>query len=169
MRRRGDYYRYLAEFATGDEKGKAAEDACDACVEANKIAENDLAVTHPIRLAMALNSSVSQSEVFENTDEACEMTRVAFEDAIKNPDTEVEVNATITDVMTRLQAESSLQMQFPNKVDEMPIPMVQTVQKTKEIPQLQCLDKVVDDPVVQVPQIQVVEKTVEGPQLLVVD
>ena len=30
---KGDYYRYLAEFATGDEKGKAAEGACDACVE----------------------------------------------------------------------------------------------------------------------------------------
>ena len=166
---KGDYYRYLADFATGDEKGKAAKGACDACVEANKIAENDLAMTHPIRLAMALNSSVFQSEVFENTDEACEMTRVAFEDAIKGPDTEVAVNATITDVITGLQAESSLQMQFPNKVDEMPIPMVQTVQKTMEIPQFQCIDKVVDDPVVQVPQIQVVDKTVEDPQLQIVE
>ena len=60
------------------------------------------------------------------------------------------------------------------KVDEMPIPvqrqtpMVQTVQKTLEISQLQCIDKVVDDPVVQVPQIQVVEKTVEGQQLQIV-
>ena len=29
---KGHYYRYLAEFATSDEKGKAAEGACDACV-----------------------------------------------------------------------------------------------------------------------------------------
>ena len=36
---KGDYFRFLAEFATGDEKGKAAEGACDACVEANKITE----------------------------------------------------------------------------------------------------------------------------------
>ena len=60
------------------------------------------------------------------------------------------------------------------KVDEMPvvvqrqIPMVQNVQETMEISQLQCIDKVVDDPVVQVPQIQVVEKTVEGQQLQIV-
>ena len=48
---KSDYYRYLAEFATGEAKSEAGEDARDACVEANKIAENDLAVTHPIRLA----------------------------------------------------------------------------------------------------------------------
>ena len=47
---KSDYYRYLAEFATSETKSKAGEDACDACVEANKIAKNDLAVTHPIRL-----------------------------------------------------------------------------------------------------------------------
>ena len=66
-------------------------------------------------------------------------------------------------------AETS-QSQFPYKVDEMPvavqrqISMVQIVQKTMEIPQLQCIHKVVDDFVVQVPQIKVVEKTVEGPE-----
>merc|ERR1712122_408361 len=52
------------------------------------------------------------------------------------------------------------------------IPMVQTVQKTIEIPQLQYIDKVVDVPVVQVvqvPQVQVVEKTVEIPQLQIVE
>ena len=97
------------------------------------------------------------------------MTRVAVEDAIKDPDTEVGVDATITNVITRLQAESSLQMQFPNKVDEMPITMVQTVQKTMEIQQLQCIDKMVDDPIVQIPQRQVVEKTVGSPQLQIVE
>ena len=56
------------------------------------------------------------------------------------------------------------------KVDEIPvvvqrqIAMVQTVQETTEISQLECVDKVVDDPVEQVPRIQVVEKTVEGQQ-----
>ena len=70
----------LRPICKGDEKGKAAEGACDVCVEAKKITENDLAMTHPIRLVMALNSSVFQSAVFENTDEACEMARVAFEE-----------------------------------------------------------------------------------------
>ena len=66
---KSDYYRYLAEFATCDTKFKVAEGACDACVEANKIAENDLAVTHPIRLGMALTSSVFQSEVLQNPED----------------------------------------------------------------------------------------------------
>ena len=63
------------------------------------------------------------------------------------------------------------QVQFLNKVDEMPvgvqrqIPMVPTVQKTMEIPQLQCIDEAIDDLVVQVPQVQVSEKTVEISQL----
>ena len=49
-------------------------------------------------------------------------------------------------------------------VTQRQIPMVQTVQKTKEIPQLQCVDRVVDNSGVQVPRVQVVEKTVEIPQ-----
>ena len=66
-------------------------------------------------------------------------------------------------------------MQFLNKVDEVPvgvqrqIPMVQAVQKTMEIPQLQCVDEAIDGTVVQVPRVQVVEKTVEGPQLQIVE
>ena len=45
------------------------------------------------------------------------------------------------------------------------LPTAQTFQKTRDIPQLQCIDKVVDNPVAQVPRVQVVEKTVEIPQL----
>ena len=104
---KGDYCRYLAEFATDEAKSKAGEDACVAHAEATKIAEKELVVTHPVRLAMALNSSVFQSEVLQNPDD-CE------------------------------------------------VPMVQTVQKTKEISQLRCLDEVVDKNVVQVPRVQVV-------------
>ena len=44
-------------------------------------------------------------------------------------------------------------------------PMVQTVEETKEIPQLRCTDEVVDNPAVQVPRVHVVEKTAEIPQL----
>ena len=59
-------------------------------------------------------------------------------------------------------------------------PMVQTVLKTIETQQLQCIDKVIDVPVVsvaqapqllsdvQAPTMQVVEKTVEDPQLQIV-
>ena len=103
---KSDYYPYLAECATDDAKGKATEDTRAAYAGATKIAEKDLVVTNPVRLAMALNSSV---------------------------------------------------------VAQKQIPMVQSTRT------LQCIDKVVDDPVVQIPQMQVVDKTVEGPQVQIVE
>jgi len=83
---KADYYRYIAEFSSGDEKGKAAENARVAYAEASAVAEKDLAVTHPIRLGLALNYSVFQYEVLANPDEACKMARTAFEDAIAELD-----------------------------------------------------------------------------------
>merc|ERR1712014_166142 len=83
---KADYYRYIAEFSDGDAKSKAAESARLAYEEAHKVAEKDLAVTHPIRLGLALNYSVFQYEVLQNPDEACKMARTAFEDAIAELD-----------------------------------------------------------------------------------
>merc|ERR1712004_7094 len=75
-----------AEFSADDKKAKAAENARQAYEEASKVAEKDLAVTHPIRLGLALNYSVFQYEVLSNPDEACKMARTAFEDAIAELD-----------------------------------------------------------------------------------
>jgi len=83
---KADYYRYIAEFSNGDAKSKAAENARLAYQEASNVAEKDLAVTHPIRLGLALNYSVFQYEVLANPDEACKMARTAFEDAIAELD-----------------------------------------------------------------------------------
>merc|ERR1712021_135474 len=83
---KADYYRYQAEYTDGDNKAKAAESARAAYEEAQKVAEKDLAVTHPIRLGLALNYSVFQYEVLNNPDEACKMARTAFEDAIAELD-----------------------------------------------------------------------------------
>merc|ERR1712050_581670 len=62
------YHRYIAEFTDGDKKSKAAEEARLAYSEAQTVAEKDLAVTHPIRLGLALNFSVFQYEVLNNPD-----------------------------------------------------------------------------------------------------
>merc|ERR1712129_615493 len=78
---KADYYRYIAEFTTGAEKEGASQNAKKAYEDAQKVAESDLAVTHPIRLGLALNFSVFQYEVLSNPDEACKMARTAFEDA----------------------------------------------------------------------------------------
>jgi len=83
---KADYYRYIAEFSDGAKKSQAAESARLAYEEASKVAEKDLAVTHPIRLGLALNYSVFQYEVLQNPDEACKMARTAFEDAIAELD-----------------------------------------------------------------------------------
>ena len=55
--------RYLAECATGDAKGKATEGTCAVYAEATKIAEKDLVVTHPVRLAMTSSSVVAQRPI----------------------------------------------------------------------------------------------------------
>merc|ERR1712158_160919 len=83
---KADYYRYIAEFKEGGEKTAAAEEARKAYEEATKVAEKDLAVTHPIRLGLALNYSVFQYEVLSNPDDACKLARTAFEDAIAELD-----------------------------------------------------------------------------------
>merc|ERR1712204_23655 len=83
---KADYHRYIAEFTTDDKKTAAAENARKAYDEAQKVAEADLAVTHPIRLGLALNFSVFQYEVLSNPDGACKMARTAFEDAIAELD-----------------------------------------------------------------------------------
>merc|ERR1712070_1328784 len=83
---KADYYRYMAEFKDGEEKKKAAEDARTSYEDASKVAGSGLAVTHPIRLGLALNYSVFQYEVLAQPEEACKMARTAFEDAIAELD-----------------------------------------------------------------------------------
>merc|ERR1712138_390861 len=82
---KGDYYRYIAEFTEGDKKSKAGNSAKMAYDDA-MAAAGDLAVTHPIRLGLALNFSVFHYEVLNNPEEACKMARQAFEDAIAELD-----------------------------------------------------------------------------------
>merc|ERR1711967_128002 len=83
---KADCYRYIAEFRDGAQKDAAAENARKAYADAAAVAEKDLAVTHPIRLGLALNYSVFQYEVLCKPDDACKMAREAFEQAIAELD-----------------------------------------------------------------------------------
>merc|ERR1712084_210226 len=76
----------MGEFRSGDAKEKAAENARKAYADAAAVAEKDLAVTHGIRLGLALNYSVFMYEVQSKPEEACKMARTAFEDAIAELD-----------------------------------------------------------------------------------
>ena len=155
---RSDYYRYLAEFATGETKSKAGEDACDACVEANKIAENELAVTHPVRLAMDTKRSLKTrcsetNEEFDRrvVDRQAELKAVIDAIGILNSDTSF-------DTYDKTVSTDFLQMS--------PLAGEQALRQRALSVLRDAMNKVVDDPVVQVvqiPQVHVVEKTAEIP------
>lgn len=84
---KGDYHRYLAEFATASERQNAADDSLAAYKAASDIASTDLPPTHPIRLGLALNFSVFYYEILNFPDRACQLAKQAFDDAIAELDT----------------------------------------------------------------------------------
>ena len=83
---KGDYHRYLAEFATGTVRKEAADNSLQAYQTASTIAGKDLAPTHPIRLGLALNFSVFYYEILNSPDSACRLAKNAFDDAIADLD-----------------------------------------------------------------------------------
>jgi 14-3-3 protein epsilon len=85
--RKGDYHRYLAEFATGAERKSAAENSLIAYKSASDVAITELPPTHPIRLGLALNFSVFYYEILNSPDRACHLAKQAFDDAIAELDT----------------------------------------------------------------------------------
>jgi 14-3-3 protein epsilon len=82
LKMKADYYRYKTEYLENDEKEESAQGSRQAYEAAQVMARKHLAVTHPIRLGLALNFSVFHYEVLKNPDEACKLARAAFEDAV---------------------------------------------------------------------------------------
>uniref|UniRef100_T1KCZ1 14-3-3 domain-containing protein n=1 Tax=Tetranychus urticae TaxID=32264 RepID=T1KCZ1_TETUR len=72
---KGDYYRYLAEVATGDQKNKVVEESQKAYQEAFDISKSKMQPTHPIRLGLALNFSVFYYEILNSPDKACQLAK----------------------------------------------------------------------------------------------
>lgn len=58
LKMKGDYYRYISEFTSGEENTKAGDNAQQSYKDASELAEKELSTTHPIRLGLALNYSV---------------------------------------------------------------------------------------------------------------
>jgi 14-3-3 protein epsilon len=83
---KGDYHRYLAEFASGEKRKGAATAAHDAYKSATDVAQTELTPTHPIRLGLALNFSVFYYEILNSPDRACHLAKQAFDDAIAELD-----------------------------------------------------------------------------------
>ncbi|KAH8851772.1 14-3-3 protein like [Schistosoma japonicum] len=78
----GDYYRYLAEVATGDARKEVVEKSQAAYEKATEIAEEMLPSTHPIRLGLALNFSVFYYEIKCDPTQACNLAKRAFDTSI---------------------------------------------------------------------------------------
>ncbi|CAH8560254.1 unnamed protein product [Dicrocoelium dendriticum] len=86
LKMKGDYYRYVAEFAVDDERKAVAGKSNEAYQEATDIATAELPPTHPIRLGLALNYSVFYYEILNNPQKACQLAKTAFDDAIAELD-----------------------------------------------------------------------------------
>ena len=86
LKMKGDYYRYIAEYTTGEANKEAAKEAHKAYKEAQKIANDELKPIDPIRLGLALNFSVFHYEAMRDPNEACNLAKGAFDDAIAKID-----------------------------------------------------------------------------------
>ncbi|XP_059205468.1 14-3-3-like protein isoform X2 [Centropristis striata] len=82
LKMKGDYYRYLAEVASGDKKEKTIGESQDAYQQALEISNKEMPPTHPIRLGLALNFSVFYYEIRNSPEQACQLAKSAFDEAI---------------------------------------------------------------------------------------
>uniref|UniRef100_A0A3Q3JQ13 14-3-3 domain-containing protein n=1 Tax=Monopterus albus TaxID=43700 RepID=A0A3Q3JQ13_MONAL len=87
LKMKGDYYRYLAEVASGEEKNSIIKDSQAAYQKAFDISKEEMQPTHPIRLGLALNFSVFYYEILNSPDQACQLAKSAFDEAIAELDT----------------------------------------------------------------------------------
>jgi 14-3-3 protein epsilon len=105
IKMKGDYNRYIAEYAVEDFKAKVAEDALNAYNEASSIAKS-LPVLNPIALGLALNFSVFYYEVKNDHETACKIASEAIDKADKelpNIDEDAEENRDTVSIVNLLK------------------------------------------------------------------
>ena len=79
----GDYYRYIAENAKGDNLEKVKQAALAAYNSANEI---NLPPCNPIKLGLALNFSVFHYEALKDHKSACDLADKSLQDALDKID-----------------------------------------------------------------------------------
>lgn len=87
LKMKGDYYRYLGEVASADDRNDVVKLSQEAYNKAYEEAGKNMPPTHPIRLGLALNFSVFYYEILNSPDLACHLAKKAFDDAIAELDT----------------------------------------------------------------------------------
>lgn len=86
LKMKGDYYRYLAEVKKDSKKDEIVEKSKNAYQAAMEQSQDHMAPTHPIRLGLALNFSVFYYEILNQPNDACDLAKKAFDQAIAELD-----------------------------------------------------------------------------------
>merc|ERR1712159_737037 len=86
LKMQGDYNRYGAEISSGAKREEFKEKALKAYTAANETASG-LKATNPIRLGLTLNFSVFYYEICDKKEEASQLAKNAFDDAIDQLET----------------------------------------------------------------------------------
>lgn len=79
---KGDYFRYKVEVAAQGTRDQYADASRDAYEKAFQVATESMGPTNPIRLGLALNYSVFYYEIKNEPTKACELAKMAFDEAI---------------------------------------------------------------------------------------
>jgi len=87
LKMKGDYLRYLAEVAQGTDRAEVVDKSEKAYKDAFECASAKMQPTNPIRLGLALNFSVFHYEIKSSPQQACELAKKAFDEAIAELDT----------------------------------------------------------------------------------
>jgi 14-3-3 protein epsilon len=82
LKMKGDYNRYVAEYAQGDLKQKVADNSLKAYQEASDNSKS-LSAVHPIVLGLLLNFSVFHYEVMGDHEKACQIAKETLDRAEK--------------------------------------------------------------------------------------
>lgn len=118
LKLKGDYYRYRSEFAVGKEFEEMVNLAEKAYKDAYEIAEKNIPIQNSIRLGLSLNFSVFYYEIKLLKEEACQIARNAFEEAIKIVDDLERNKAKDTLLIIQLLKENLILWNNDNNDDE---------------------------------------------------
>ena len=106
LKLKGDYYRYKCEYSQGNEFDAAVELAEKAYTEAYQIAEKNIPIANSTRLGLALNFSVFFYEIKNMKEEACNIAKESFNEAMKVLDDLEKVKAKDTLLIIQLLKEN---------------------------------------------------------------
>ena len=83
LKLKADYFRYKCEFTSDKEFDDACAKAEKAYKEAYEISNKEMSITNSTRLGLDLNFSVFYYEIKGLREEACNIAKNAFEEAMK--------------------------------------------------------------------------------------